>query len=72
MLRERIKTSLIVPKIIFLLTIFLGVMCVILAIMFLTVDAQTIIITASEFTESFSESVGVSDEIKAEVIRGDP
>lgn len=64
MLRERIKTSLIVPKLIFLLTIFLGVMCVVLAIMFLTVDAQTIVTEASYFTESINESLMISDEIE--------
>ena len=64
MLIERIKTSLIVPKIIFLLTIFLFALTIILAIMFITVDAQTIVEEASHFTVNLEESLSVSDEIE--------
>ena len=64
LLKERIKSSLIVPKLIFLLTVFLGIMCIVLAVMFITVDAQTIIIEASYFTESINESLGMNDEIE--------
>ncbi len=65
MLRERIKTSPLVPKIIFYLTLFLGALCVILAYMFIFVDAQVIVNEASHFTESINELVGVNDEIEA-------
>ena len=55
MLRERIKTSPLVPKIIFYLTLFLGSLCVILAYMFIFVDAQVIVNEDSHFTESINE-----------------
>ena len=65
MLIERIRTSLIIPKLIFLLTVFLGILTITLAVMFIFVDAQTIVEEASHFTVNLEESLSVSDEIEA-------
>ncbi len=65
MLRERIKTSPLVPKIIFFLTVFLVILTIVLAYMFIFVDAQTIVNEASHFTVELEESLGMNDEIEA-------
>ncbi len=65
MLIERLKTNFILTKLIFFTTIILVLLTVVLGIMFLTVDAQTIVSEASHFAVSFEESLSVSDEIEA-------
>ncbi len=65
LIREKISTSLIIPKIIFLLTVFLVILTIVLGYMFIFVDAQTIVNEASHFTVSFQETLSTSDNIEA-------
>ena len=63
MLYERIKTSFLVPKVIFYTSIGLVMLTVVLGFMFLTVDATTIINESSFIIDDMAENLGMSDEL---------
>ncbi len=64
MLYERMKTSFLVPKVIFYTSIGLVMLTVVLGIMFLTVDATTIVNESSFIIDDMAENLGMTDELK--------